>query len=137
MPPRLLQFEPDLMVRQRALKDMTDPIDRQEPIDNSDPQDAIDPIDKNEPTDPTDSTEPLDAIESTESWDHSDHFELRSASRTLRMLKAAVRRRPELQTQIWVNDRSFTRPHPITERLRWRRFARVRTTGESLCRSSV
>jgi len=76
------------MVRQRALKDMTDPIEKHEQIDSSDPQDAIEPIDRNEPTDPTESIEPLDAIESTESCDHSDHFEDRSASRILEDAKA-------------------------------------------------
>ena len=82
---------PDLSVRQRALNDMIEPIDRQEQIDKSDPHDAIEPIDRIEPIDPTDNTEPLEPIDSTEFSDHSDHLELLSTARTERMLNAPHR----------------------------------------------
>ncbi len=62
------------MTLQRAMNDMTDPIDKHEPIENSDPVDAIEPIQRIEPIEPTDSTDPLEPIDSTEWSDHSDYW---------------------------------------------------------------
>jgi hypothetical protein len=79
---------PDLRVRQRALNDMIEPIDRQEQIDKTEPHDATEPTDRIDPTDPTDNTEPLEPMDRTEFSDHSDHLELLSTPRTESMLNA-------------------------------------------------
>jgi len=68
---------------------MSEPIDNQDPIERIESADPMLPTDATDPTLPIDRADPFDAMLSTESCDHSDHFDEPSS-----MARSVLPRRP-------------------------------------------
>lgn len=67
------------MIERSEPADRTQSTDTKEPTESTETAEPTDPIDSTEPIEPTESNDPRLPMQSSESSDHSDHFELLAA----------------------------------------------------------
>src|SRR5208283_963352 len=74
--PRTARVRPALMIERSEPADKTERTDTKEPTESTETAEPTDPLDNTEPIEPTESNDPRLPMQSSESSDHSDHFEL-------------------------------------------------------------